>query len=303
MPSPITCAGSIALDTTETPFKKVEMVLGGAASYFSISSAFFAPTFVSSIVGGDFPSSYRELLSKRADLGSVIVKKEGKTFHFDSSFSYDLYHRHANKTELNVLAEFDPQFSSDAQQSSFLYLATMPPQKQIEAISRMKNAKLIFMDTIEHYVKTELETIKKVFAKVNGVVLNDAEVRMLTGEHNLVKCGLKIKSMGPKIVIIKKGEHGSLLFFNEHIVPFPAFPLEDIVDPTGAGDSFAGGLVGYLASVNAISPTLLQLKSAMAYANVMGSLAVGDFSVDRLVKSSKKEIDSLYGKYCELMRI
>lgn len=301
--SSIACAGSIALDTTRTPFKTVEMVLGGAASYFSLSASFFAKTHVCSIVGGDFPQKYWELLAQKSDLASVQKKEDGKTFHFDSTFSFDLYHRQANKTELNVLAEFEPQLSSTASASEFLYLATMPPQKQLNTIKQSKGKKLVFMDTIEFYIKTEKSKLEEVLQVVDGVVLNDAEARMLTNESSLVKCGIKIKRMGPRIVIIKKGEHGSLLFFKNSVIPFPAFPLEEIVDPTGAGDAFAGGFIGSLASQKAFDPTIDQLKVALGYANVMGSLAVQEFSVDKLVKTNKNEVEELFSNYKNLLQI
>src|SRR3989338_9857115 len=193
----ITCAGSIALDTTRTPFKTVERVLGGAASFFSIAASFFAPVHVCSVVGSDFPDEYWQLLAKKANLTGV-QKKEGKTFFFDSTFSFDLYHRHANKTELNVLADFEPVLPEAAQQSEFIYLATMPPEKQLSVLKQAKNKKLPFMDTIEFYIKSERDKLLKTVAAVDGVVLNDAEARMFTEESNLIKCGRKLHSFGPR---------------------------------------------------------------------------------------------------------
>ena len=298
----ITCAGSIALDTTRTPFKTVENVLGGAASYFSLAAGFFAKTYICSVIGEDFPKEYWQLLAKKANLDG-IQRKQGKTFHYDSTFSFDLYHRHANKTELNVLADFDPVFSKEANNSEFIYLATMPPEKQLKALKQAKNKKLAFMDTIEFYIQNERNALLATLDAVDGVVLNDAEARMLTKETNLVKCGRAIEKLGPKIVILKKGEHGSILFYDKKVIPFPAFPLEVIVDPTGAGDAFAGGFVGMLAKQNAFHPNMQQLKIAMAYANVMGSLAVEDFSVNRLANASAKEVEKRFSEYCELLRI
>ncbi len=306
----ITCSGSIALDTTRTPFKSVENALGGAGSFFSLAASFFAPVHLCSVVGADFPEAYWSLLAKKVDMESV-QKKPGKTFHFDSTFSFDLYHRHANKTELNVLGEFEPKLSQKAAESQFLYLATMPPEKQLDVIKQSKgqtpsdgkSKRLVFMDTIEFYIQTSLPALLETLRHVDGVVLNDAEARMLTKESNLVKCGKLIEKMGPKIVVLKKGEHGSLLFYKEKVIPFPAFPLEVILDPTGAGDAFAGGLIGSLAKQDATEPTIPQIKKAMAYANVMGSLAVEDFSVDRLVRANSHEIEKRYEEYCELLRI
>jgi len=298
----ITCAGSIALDTTRTPFKTVENVLGGSASYFALAASFFAETHIVSIVGEDFPKEYWQLLEKKANTQSIQHAK-GKTFHFDSTFSFDLYHRHANKTELNVLADFQPRLSDDAKNSEFVFLASLQPDKQMKILETVKEKKLTFMDTIEFFIENSLDEVLKVMKKVDGVVLNDAEVRMLTEEANLVKAGRKIHSLGPKIVIIKKGEHGSLLFYDSKVIPFPAFPLEVIVDPTGAGDAFAGGFLGSLAKQNAIKPTMQQLKTAMAYANVMGSLTVEDFSGYRLINANEKEIEKRFNDYCELLRI
>ncbi len=299
--SSITCTGSIALDTTRTPFKVVERVLGGSASYFSLSSSFFAKTYVSSIVGDDFPQDYWKMLSDKSNVDCVERKQGGKTFHYDSTFSFDMYHRETNKTETNVLDLYQPKFTKEAAESEFLFLASLSPQKQLEAIKASKGKRLVFMDTIEHYIKTEPAGVEKVISIVDGLVLNDSEARMITKESSLIKAGLKLRAKGPKIVVIKKGEHGCLLFFGHNTIPFPAFPLEEIVDPTGAGDSFAGGLVGYLCSQNAYSPSLAQLKKAIVYATVMGSIAVKEFSVNSLHKATRSEIDSLYEDYCKLL--
>lgn len=298
----ITCAGSIALDTTRTPFKTVENVLGGSASYFALAASFFATTHICSIVGEDFPKEYWQLLSKKANVQSVQHAK-GKTFHFDSTFSFDLYHRQANKTELNVLANFEPKLSDDAKNSDFVFLASLQPDKQMKILEAVNGKKLAFMDTIEFFIKNNLDEVLQVIKKVDGVILNDAEARMIAEEANLVKAGTKIHSIGPKIVIIKKGEHGSLLFYDNKVIPFSAFPLEIIVDPTGAGDAFAGGFLGSLAKQNATKPTMQQLKTAMAYANVMGSLTVEDFSGNRLINANEKEIEKRFNEYRELLRI
>lgn len=300
----ILCSGSIALDTTRTPFKTVENVLGGSASFFSLSSSFFAETYACAVVGKDFPEEYWQLLSKRIDLSSV-ERKDGKTFHFDSTFSFDLYHRHANKTELNVLGEFEPKLSEDAKKSEIVFLASMQPSAQLKILEQTPDRKLAFMDTIEFFIKNEKDNILEVMKKVDGVVLNDVEARMIGEDANLIKCGKKIHALGPKIVIIKKGEHGSLLFHDNKVIPFPAFPLEVIVDPTGAGDSFAGGFLGALAR-NWKPDTELKtrdFKTAMAYANVMGSLAVEDFSVNKLANATEKEVEKRFNEYCELLRI
>jgi len=301
----ISCSGSIALDTTRTPFKTVERVLGGAASFFSLSASHFTKVNICSVVGADFPEGNWEVFEK-AGVNTEDVQRitDGKTFQYDCTYSYDLYHRQANKTELNVLGTFEPKLGEASSKSEVLYLATMPPSKQKDVIRQSKGRKLTFLDTIELYMNDLYKPeLLEVLETVDGAVFNDSEARMLTGEANLIKCGKKIQEFGPDIVIIKKGEHGSLLFFDGHVVPFPAYPLEDIKDPNGAGDSFAGGFLGYLASIEAVAPSIMQLKIAMAYANVMGSLAVEDFSVDKLVSVGNKEIEKRFEHYCELLHI
>jgi len=299
----ITCSGSIALDTTRTPFKTVEMVLGGAAAYFSMAASFFAKVHAVSVVGADFPEEYWKLLEKSGISMEGVQKKPGKSFHYDCSYSFDLYQRTANKTDLNVLGEFEPLVPDGARKSEFVYLATMPPEKQLDVLRQVGGRKLAFMDTIEFYIHGSRDPLLKTMAEVDGVILNDAEARMLAGEANLVKCGRKIAKLGPSIAIIKKGEHGALLFHDGEVVPFPAFPLEELLDPNGAGDAFAGGFVGALAERGAVSPKMADLKVAMAYANVMGSIAVEDFSVDRIVRTSREEINRRFSAYVELMRI
>ena len=301
--SSITCSGSIALDTTRTPFKTVENVLGGAASFFSISASFFAKVHAVSVVGDDFPDDYWNLLKERGIGLEGVQKKKGKTFHYDCSYSFDLYQRFTNKTDLNVLGTFEPHLPDDAKKSDFLYLATMPPEKQLDVIKQADGSKLIFMDTIEFYIRGSNPSLLKAFGEVDGVILNDAEARMLTEESNLVKCGKKIIKMGPSIAIIKKGEHGAIMFHDDAVIPFPAFPLEELLDPNGAGDAFAGGLIGSLAKQNATSPKLENLKIAMAYANVMGSIAVEDFSVNALVKANKEEIDKRFNDFVGFLKV
>ncbi len=299
----ITCSGSIALDTTRTPFKTVENVLGGAAAYFSVSASFFAKVHAISVVGTDFPEDYWHILKDKGIDIEGVEKKKGKSFHYDCSYSFDLYQRFTNKTDMNVLASFEPHLPDDARKSEFLYLATMQPEKQLDVIKQAQGSKLIFMDTIEFYIRGSNAALLKVFSEVDSVILNDAEARMISEESNLVKCGKKIAKMGPSIVIIKKGEHGAIMFKDDSVIPFPAFPLEDIRDPNGAGDAFAGGLIGSLAKQNATSPKLENLKIAMAYANVMGSIAVEDFSVNALVKTKKEDIDKRFNDFVGLLKV
>ncbi|MBI5176794.1 sugar kinase [Candidatus Micrarchaeota archaeon] len=296
----IICAGSIALDTIRTPLRTVERVLGGAASFFSLSASFFAPVSLLGVVGSDFPPGYLQRLSGRKGIdASGVVRSREKSPFFDMSFDHSLHTRTVNASELNCLASYVPEVPKRlGQKNSLLYLATMPPAHQLRILKQAAKNRLCVMDTISYYIENDVEDLKKTVSAVDGIVLNDAEARMLSQEGNLLKAGRKILAMGPRFLAIKKGEHGSLLFFNGAVYPFPAFPLYDVVDPTGAGDSFAGGLMGFLAKKQATRERLRlkDLRQAMACATVMGSFAVEDFSVARLESITAKDITKRYGE-------
>lgn len=299
----IFCAGSVALDTTITPFAKAERVLGGAAVYFSMAARFFSPVEICGVVGNDFPEEYVTLLKDKGIKLDGLQTGNGKTFFYESEFSYDMYHRKTLKTELNVLADFKPKLSETGKKARFFYLATMPPESQLELLGAVPKGSMRIVDTIELYIKGSRSSLLEVLANSYGVVLNDEEARMLANEPGLVKSGKKILSMGPKFAVVKKGEHGALLFYANDVIPFPALPMEEITDPTGAGDSFAGGLMGILAQKGTINPTMYDLKQAVAYGNVMGSFAVEDFSIKRLADISVREVEERYRYYSSLMRI
>ena len=295
----VICTGSLALDTTRTPFKTVERVLGGSASYFAYSASFFTRVGVVSAVGNDFPKEHWKLLEKKGVNLSGVQVLDGKTFFFDSSFSYDLHKRTANATELNVFADFIPRVPVGMQNEEIVYLGTLSPVNQDALLDQLPRRRMVFMDTIEYYIQNNERELREVIKKVDGLILNDVEARMLSGEHNLVKAGRKLQATGPKIVVIKKGEHGCLLFEGTSVYPFPAFPLEDVVDPTGAGDSFAGGFVGFLAKKNDFSPKTL--RQAIAYGIVMGAFAVSDYALDGLKKIKKADISRRVHEYKKLI--
>jgi sugar/nucleoside kinase (ribokinase family) len=304
MEKSIACAGSVALDTTTTPTGKVADALGGAASFFSVAASFFCPVHLVSIVGGDFPKSHWKLFEDRGiDLTGVQVVAGGKTFRYESEFTNDFNQRKTISTQLNVLEEFDPKVPKSAAGASHAYLATMPPAKQEAFLGQLKKQELSFLDTIEFFIDTDRQSLDKVIGMVDGVVLNESEARKITGENSLLKAGKKISAMGPKIVVVKKGEHGSLLFFDSKVYPFPAFPLDDIVDPTGAGDAFAGGLMGCIAKegITRSSVNAGALRKAVAYGNVMGSFAVEEFSLGRLAKLKNSEIDARLDEYRHML--
>ncbi len=299
----ILCTGSVALDTTTTPFKRVERILGGSASYFALAASLFHPTAIVSAVGGDFPQKYWDLLCERGiDLSCVQRKKDEKTMFFDSSFGYDLHGRKANKLELNVFEDFVPDISETLAKAEFVYLGTLLPSVQKQVLLETPRKKFAFMDTIEYYIQNDKRGLEQVLSEVDGVVLNDVEARMLCGVPQIIKAGKKLLDYGMKLAIIKKGEHGSMVFSDDgNVLPFPAVPLEEIVDPTGAGDSFAGGFVGHIARCGGKLDERT-IKQAIAYANVMGSFAVEKFGVDGL-KRSNAEVEKRFEDYKRMISV
>jgi len=288
----ITVFGTIALDTTRTPFKTETKIMGGAATYASLSSSIFTATSIVGIVGSDFPVEYRNILEKRVDTKGIITRLNGKTFHYDSSFDYDLSHRTSNKTELNVIADFEPLLPDEYIDSEYVYLANNDPVQNIKILEYFSNPKLIVCDTIEYWILNKRDDVIRMISKVNGVVINDEEARLLCKSSNLIKCAKLIMSWGPDFAIIKKGEHGSLFVNRDIVFPAPAYPMEEIVDPTGAGDSFAGGFMGYIAKQNNTKNSTL--KEAVIYGNVMGAFAVEDFGLKKLLITTNEDVQSRY---------
>jgi cytidine kinase len=288
----ITVFGTIALDTTRTPFKTETKIMGGAATYASLSSSIFTATSIVGIVGSDFPVEYRNILEKRVDTKGIITRLNGKTFHYDSSFDYDLSHRTSNKTELNVIADFEPLLPDEYIDSEYVYLANNDPVQNIKILEYFSNPKLIVCDTIEYWILNKRDDVIRMISKVNGVVINDEEARLLCKSSNLIKCAKLIMSWGPDFAIIKKGEHGSLFVNRDIVFPAPAYPMEEIVDPTGAGDSFAGGFMGYIAKQNDTKNSTL--KEAVIYGNVMGAFAVEDFGLKKLLVTTNEDVQSRY---------
>ncbi|HZD82613.1 MAG TPA: PfkB family carbohydrate kinase [Nitrososphaeraceae archaeon] len=296
----VTVFGIIALDTTRTPFRTEKRILGGAASYASLSSGMFTPTSIVGVVGSDFPTEFRKILDNRLDTEGIITVQNGKTFHYDSSFDYDLSHRTTNKTELNVIENFEPMIPDKCFNSKYVYLANNDPLQNIKILEYFSNPKLIVWDTIEYWILNKRDYITKMMSKVDGMVINDDEARLLCKTTNLIKCAKLIMSWGPQFIIIKKGEHGSLFINNETVFPAPAYPLEEIVDPTGAGDSFAGGFMGHIAKENDTS--INAMKEAVIYGNVMGAFAVEGFGVQKLLAITKEDIQNRYELYRNMIK-
>lgn len=298
----LTVFGTVALDTTRTPFRTETRILGGAATFASVSSSMFAQTSIVAVVGSDMPAEHiKALRSKGIDTKGIVTVQGGKTFHYDSSFDYDLSNRITNKTELGVVAGFDPVIPEEYAKSDYVYLANNDPKQNIKILRHFQNPKIVVCDTIEFWINGSRDDVVKMVGMADGVVMNDNEARLLCKEANLAKCARQIMSWGPKFTIIKKGEHGAILFTNEGLVfPAAAFFLDEIVDPTGAGDSFAGGFLGHIARKN--KSDFATMKEAVIYGNVMGSFAVEDFGIKRLLAITKDEVEERYRKYRNLVQ-
>jgi len=294
--------GSVALDTVETPFGKVTEALGGSATYIALAASYFtAPIRIVAVVGGDFPKREIEFLEERnIDLDGLQVVEEGKTFRWAGRYHYDLNARDTMYTHLNVFEKFDPVIPASYKKSAYICLGNIDPVLQRKVLEGLDKPRLVVGDTmnywIEHKPKELLETLKV----MNVIVLNDSETRLLTREPNLVKAARKIIQLGPHVVIIKKGEHGALLVTDDTIFSAPAYPLENIHDPTGAGDAFAGGLIGWLAKTDDLS--VKNLKRAVIYGSTLASFCVEEFSVEGLRDLSSLKIQDRYRSFLELSR-
>ncbi|NIP62291.1 MAG: sugar kinase [Nitrosopumilaceae archaeon] len=296
----LTVFGSTALDTIRTPSKTLKNVLGGAATFAGISASYFVDTGLIAVVGKDFPKKYKKTLDNYLDLRGLKIEENGKTFRYDGKYDETLSNRETMKTELNVLGTFKPQVPQEYKNSKFVYLANNDPDQNVKLIKEFGNAKFSMCDTIEFWISTKRNSVIKMIKSVDAVVINDEEAKLLTKENNLIKCAKKMMEWGSKYVIIKKGEHGSLMFYDDVIFPCAGFSLEDVVDPTGAGDSFAGAMIGYLANKN--STSLSNIKRAVVYGNVLGSFAVEKYGLDGLLNLTKKNITDRVKQYERMIR-
>ncbi|MCF6297544.1 MAG: PfkB family carbohydrate kinase [Flavobacteriaceae bacterium] len=299
--SKLLIVGTVAFDAIETPFGKTDKVLGGAATYIGLSASQFGiDCGIVSIVGGDFPEEYLKMLNaKNIDTSGIEIVKDGKTFFWSGKYHNDLNTRDTLITDLNVLADFNPVVPQNFINSNFLMLGNLHPAVQMSVINQMETKpKLIALDTMNFWMDNTLGELIKVIKKVDVITINDEEARQLSGEYSLVKAARKIHEMGPKYVVIKKGEHGALLFNNEDVFFAPALPLEEVFDPTGAGDTFAGGFIGYLASTRNIS--FDNMKRAVIFGSNLASFSVEKFGTERMENLSKEEIQNRLQQFKEL---
>lgn len=288
--SKLVIVGTVAFDAIETPFGKTDKILGGAATYIGLAaSQFKVDGAIVSIVGGDFPKENLQMLqSKKMDISGLEVVEDGKTFFWSGKYHNDMNTRDTLITDLNVLADFNPQVPEDYKNAEVVMLGNLHPIVQLGVIAQMDSPKLIVLDTMNFWMDSALDDLMKVIAKVDVVTINDEEARQLSGEYSLVKAAQKIMEMGPKYVVIKKGEHGALLFDDDDVFFAPAMPLREVFDPTGAGDTFAGGFTGYLAKTGDYSYN--NMKNAVINGSALASFCVEKFGPERLLNLTSKDV-------------
>jgi len=296
----IVVVGSIALDSVKTPYGEKKEALGGSALYFSSAASFFTKVSLVGVIGQDFPRGDIAFLARRGVDLSGLETAKGQTFRWSGSYQGDMNQAQTHDTRLNVFEQFHPKLGPAHRKIPHVFLANIHPSLQREVIAEMGTPKAIGCDTMNFWITSARSELLKTIRLVDIMFLNDAEVRQLSGETNLVRAAAAIRRMGPKVLVIKKGEHGAMLFSKYGVFAIPALPLEKVFDPTGAGDSFAGGFMGYLASQGRISDAIL--RRAMVYGSVMASFNVEKFSLDRLKTLKKSEITARYKQFKELTR-
>ncbi len=294
--------GTMAFDALETPFGKVDRIIGGSATYVAWSASnFYKPIKQVSIIGGDFPQAEIEALRARGvEFEGVEVVPDGKSFFWSGRYHMDMNTRDTLVTDLNVLAQFNPQLPESYQDCEFLMLGNLVPAVQMSVIRQLrKRPKLIVMDTMNFWMESAMDDLKEAIGMVDVLLVNDAEARQLSGEYSLPKAALKIQAMGPKYLIIKKGEHGALLFHGKSVFFAPALPLEEVFDPTGAGDTFAGGFIGHIARTKDVS--FENMKTAIIVGSAMASFCVEKFGPQRMQELTREEIDARMEEFVELV--
>ena len=295
--------GTVGIDVIHTPTGSAHDVLGGSATYFAYVGSFFTDVHLVSVVGEDFPAEYRELLeSRRLEMSGVEVVPGGKTFRWRGRYEEDMNRRETLEVHLNVLEGYRPRLREEHRRIPYVFLANSSPVLQLETIEQLDSPELIVADTMDHWIRSEHDELLALMRRVDGLVLNDQEAQLLADEKNLVKAAHRIQQMGPKFVVLKKGEHGALFYDGDATYVLPAFPTTDVVDPTGAGDSFAGGFMGYLAAQRS-KITAHALKEAMAYGIVAASFTVEGFSLERLVEVDRAAVEERMERFRQMVRL
>ena len=296
----ILVVGSVAYDTVETPIGRAERVLGGSASFFSVAASFFAPVNLVGVVGNDFGDAQLAAFRGRPIDLTGLERMPGKTFHWQGRYSQDLNSRDTICTELNVFEFFEPKIPEGYRRSELVFLGNIDPGLQRRVLEQVERPRVVACDTMNFWIKGKPQELRETLAKVQVLLINDQEARELSGESNLVRAARAIRAMGPRTLVVKKGEHGVLMFTDHDSFAAPALPLESVVDPTGAGDTFAGGFIGYLASAPELGDAAL--RQAVVMGSTLASFCVEAFSLDRLLTLTRPEIEARYGVFEKLTR-
>jgi sugar/nucleoside kinase (ribokinase family) len=294
----ILVVGTVAFDSIETPRGSAERILGGSASYFAIAASFFSPVKIVGVIGQDFPQEYLDLFTKRGVDLEGLKRAEGETFHWRGRYHEDLNVRDTIELHLNVVSGFSPVLPDSYRDVEHVFLGNIDPNIQWDVLSQLKKVRVMACDTMDHWIQGSIRELKKVLGRTGILVINDSEARLLSGEHNIVRAARSILKMGPEIVLIKRGEYGVLQFSDSSVFATPAYPLEEVFDPTGAGDSFAGGFLGHLARSG--NPNQRGLRRAIVYGSVVASFTVEDFGIKRLTNLTPAEIEERYQRFLEL---
>lgn len=300
-PLPLIIVGSVGIDTIETPLDRRVGILGGSASYACVAASFFAGTGMVGVVGTDFPKAYRDLFRRRGVNIEGLQVVPGETFRWSGVYEQNMDHRRTLSTELGVFASFSPELPASYRASPFVFLANIHPALQLHVLSQTRKPKFVLLDTMDLWINTAREALAAVMGRVTMVTVNESEARHFTGEHTLIKAAKKLLKLGPKYVCIKRGENGSMLFTKNGICLVPAFPLETVADPTGAGDTFAGAFLGALAATGRTDE--ISIRKAMVYGSVVASFGCEDFSLDRLKRLSSREIEARANQFRRMSRV
>ena len=295
----IVVVGSVGIDTIETPFGREEDVLGGSACYFSLAARNFTDVHMVSAVGDDFPAAYSKLLHSRGVDTEGIAVGDGETFRWEGRYTYDMKDPETVSVTLGVLGSFDPVVPEKSRNADYLFLANTDPEIQMKVLEQVNSPRIVACDTMNFWIESKLEELKKLLGKVSILIINDSEARQLSEEPLILRAAKKIMDMGPEFLIVKRGEYGALLFSREDVFFAPSYMLEQVLDPTGAGDTFAGGFMGYVASRDK-DLDFAGFKKGVAYGSVLASFTVEDFSVRRLGALQKEEIEKRYEEFLKL---
>lgn len=297
---PLLVVGSVALDSVHTPSDHRDNVLGGSAVYFSYAASYFTSVGLVGAVGEDWPDEHTKLLqSRRIDTSGLLVVKGGQTFRWQGKYLPNMNDRETLGVQLNVLSEFEPVLPDTLKRCPFVFLANGLPVTQLKVLDQLIGPRLVVADTMDLWIRENRDDLMTLIGRIDGLVLNDSEAKQLTDEVNLIRAGHRVREMGPRFVVIKKGEHGALFISEFETYVLPAYPTERVVDPTGAGDSFAGGMMGYLAETGDFEPKTL--KKALAYGILTASFTVEDFSLDRLQQIDRNDLELRLDKYTKML--